>query len=152
MNSFKLVQFVTTYIPEMLVRDDFDHAALSLAYELCKRLNKLLEHPDTADDILALISNRITPSSGTAAHPYIPSINGEVGFIGILNGALGGAARIEAVLRSPKTIVQLDVRVSDNLVLCEHANEVPAQCPCPSECYCKSHTCRPPEREEEFQR
>lgn len=27
--------------------------------------------------------------------------------------------------------------------LCEHANEVPHECPCPPECYCKVHTCRP---------
>lgn len=26
---------------------------------------------------------------------------------------------------------------------CEHANEVPAQCPCPPYCYCKKHTCKP---------
>ena len=26
---------------------------------------------------------------------------------------------------------------------CEHANEMPAVCPCPSDCYCKSHSCRP---------
>lgn len=28
-------------------------------------------------------------------------------------------------------------------VLCDHANEVPAVCKCPSDCYCKSHTCKP---------
>lgn len=27
-------------------------------------------------------------------------------------------------------------------VLCEHANECPATCPCGPECYCKSHTCK----------
>lgn len=27
--------------------------------------------------------------------------------------------------------------------LCEHANEVPQACPCPSDCYCRSHTCKP---------
>ena len=26
---------------------------------------------------------------------------------------------------------------------CEHANEVPNICPCPSTCYCKKHTCKP---------
>lgn len=25
---------------------------------------------------------------------------------------------------------------------CEHANEVPFMCPCPGNCYCKSHTCK----------
>lgn len=25
---------------------------------------------------------------------------------------------------------------------CDHANEVPCSCPCASNCYCKSHTCR----------
>lgn len=25
---------------------------------------------------------------------------------------------------------------------CEHANEMPASCPCPEDCYCKSHSCR----------
>lgn len=27
-------------------------------------------------------------------------------------------------------------------VFCEHANEVPTKCPCPTGCYCKSHTCK----------
>lgn len=27
-------------------------------------------------------------------------------------------------------------------MFCEHANEVPMGCPCPSNCYCKTHTCR----------
>lgn len=26
--------------------------------------------------------------------------------------------------------------------LCEHANENPARCPCPADCYCKTRTCR----------
>lgn len=26
--------------------------------------------------------------------------------------------------------------------LCEHANEVPQSCPCPDDCYCRSHTCK----------
>lgn len=26
--------------------------------------------------------------------------------------------------------------------LCEHANENPAKCPCPNDCYCKAHTCK----------
>jgi hypothetical protein len=25
---------------------------------------------------------------------------------------------------------------------CDHANEVPCSCPCASNCYCKSHTCK----------
>jgi hypothetical protein len=32
---------------------------------------------------------------------------------------------------------------ASNPILCEHANEVPAQCSCAPDCYCKSHTCRP---------
>jgi len=26
-------------------------------------------------------------------------------------------------------------------IFCEHANEVPNVCPCPADCYCKTHTC-----------
>jgi hypothetical protein len=26
-------------------------------------------------------------------------------------------------------------------MFCEHANENPAVCQCPSDCYCKAHTC-----------
>lgn len=26
--------------------------------------------------------------------------------------------------------------------LCEHANEVPQSCPCPDDCYCRTHTCK----------
>ena len=29
-------------------------------------------------------------------------------------------------------------------LLCEHANEVPSWCPCASNCYCRSNTCREP--------
>lgn len=25
---------------------------------------------------------------------------------------------------------------------CDHANEMPATCPCPDHCYCKEHTCK----------
>lgn len=25
---------------------------------------------------------------------------------------------------------------------CDHANEMPAACPCPEDCYCKSHSCK----------
>jgi hypothetical protein len=32
----------------------------------------------------------------------------------------------------------------DDPVLCNHANECPAQCTCPPTCYCKTHTCKPP--------
>ena len=31
---------------------------------------------------------------------------------------------------------------ADQPVLCEHANEVPGECNCPPNCYCKSHTCK----------
>lgn len=34
----------------------------------------------------------------------------------------------------------------DSPLLCEHANEMPAACPCPSDCYCKAHSCRSPDR------
>lgn len=27
-------------------------------------------------------------------------------------------------------------------IFCEHANEVPAHCPCEEYCYCKDHTCK----------
>lgn len=27
-------------------------------------------------------------------------------------------------------------------IFCEHANEVPAVCPCPEGCYCKTHSCK----------
>lgn len=33
---------------------------------------------------------------------------------------------------------------------CQHANEVPAICPCPEECYCKAHTCKQMEGREEL--
>lgn len=33
-----------------------------------------------------------------------------------------------------------------NPVLCEHANEVPNQCACDAECYCKGNTCGKPIR------
>lgn len=31
-------------------------------------------------------------------------------------------------------------------IYCEHANEMPAVCPCPADCYCKSHSCSSPTR------
>lgn len=27
-------------------------------------------------------------------------------------------------------------------IFCEHANEMPQQCPCPPDCYCKAHACK----------
>lgn len=32
-------------------------------------------------------------------------------------------------------------KTSPNPIFCEHANEVPARCPCEEGCYCKTHTC-----------
>jgi hypothetical protein len=29
-------------------------------------------------------------------------------------------------------------------IFCEHANEVPNVCPCPADCYCKTHSCAAP--------
>lgn len=31
----------------------------------------------------------------------------------------------------------------DSPMFCEHANECPVSCPCPPNCYCKTHTCKP---------
>lgn len=28
---------------------------------------------------------------------------------------------------------------SDNSIYCNHANEMPVQCPCDSDCYCRKH-------------
>ncbi len=27
-------------------------------------------------------------------------------------------------------------------IYCNHANEMPAECPCDDDCYCKEHSCR----------
>ncbi len=27
-------------------------------------------------------------------------------------------------------------------ICCEHANEMPYQCPCDDDCYCKQHSCK----------
>ena len=27
-------------------------------------------------------------------------------------------------------------------IYCEHTNEMPAQCPCPDDCYCKQNSCK----------
>lgn len=32
-------------------------------------------------------------------------------------------------------------RATVQALFCEHANEVPARCPCAPDCYCKTHTC-----------
>lgn len=38
----------------------------------------------------------------------------------------------------------LDVKLTTavSAMFCEHANECPLTCPCPSGCYCKTHTCK----------
>jgi hypothetical protein len=33
----------------------------------------------------------------------------------------------------------LENRISHSSIHCEHANEMPAQCPCPEKCYCRVH-------------
>jgi hypothetical protein len=48
----------------------------------------------------------------------------------------------------PSAILEIGRRIGERVrqggpALCEHANEVPHECPCPPECYCKVHTCRP---------
>lgn len=37
-------------------------------------------------------------------------------------------------------------RRQTSAMYCEHANEMPACCPCTLDCYCKAHSCRSPER------
>ncbi len=32
--------------------------------------------------------------------------------------------------------------ISSSPIFCEHANEIPACCPCPDDCYCKQYSCR----------
>ncbi len=32
---------------------------------------------------------------------------------------------------------------SKSPIYCEHANEMPATCPCSDDCYCKEHSCKP---------
>lgn len=34
-------------------------------------------------------------------------------------------------------------QINSRSMFCDHANEVPAKCPCVEYCYCKSHTCAP---------
>lgn len=36
--------------------------------------------------------------------------------------------------------------VMTSSIYCDHANEMPAKCPCDSDCYCKKHSCASPER------
>lgn len=35
-----------------------------------------------------------------------------------------------------------DMQVEQSAMTCEHANEVPAVCPCSEGCYCKANTCK----------
>jgi len=35
-----------------------------------------------------------------------------------------------------------ETKTSTSAIYCEHANEMPAQCPCPDDCYCKAHSCK----------
>ncbi len=52
------------------------------------------------------------------------------------DGHLGMARRAQEILD------KFTIQQSANPVFCEHANEVPARCPCEQGCYCKTHTCR----------
>ena len=36
-----------------------------------------------------------------------------------------------------------DIDVSSSPIFCEHANEMPAECPCGPNCYCKRNSCKP---------
>lgn len=40
----------------------------------------------------------------------------------------------------------------DDSNLCEHANECPSVCPCPPDCYCKTHTCKPRQAPSELEK
>ncbi len=33
--------------------------------------------------------------------------------------------------------------MTKSAIYCEHANEMPQTCPCPADCYCKEHSCKP---------
>jgi hypothetical protein len=50
---------------------------------------------------------------------------------------------VEPLPEGAKAIYDRDSGVIPAM-FCEHANEVPNVCPCPPDCYCKAHTCKPP--------
>lgn len=37
--------------------------------------------------------------------------------------------------------------MSKSAIYCNHANEMPATCPCDDDCYCKEHSCKSRKRE-----
>lgn len=60
-----------------------------LADELIKRLNRLIEKPTIRQDIDALMRNKVSVAPDTAIHPTIQVDGGFLGFLGLLNGAVG---------------------------------------------------------------
>lgn len=46
---------------------------------------------------------------------------------------------LTSVLKDLKSDV---CRTETSSLYCEHANEVPSQCRCDANCYCKQHTCK----------
>lgn len=62
---------------------------IDLANEIITRLNELIEDPDVAKDISAIIENRIVVSNATMEHPTIQVQGEKLGFLGLLNGILG---------------------------------------------------------------
>lgn len=50
--------------------------------------------------------------------------------------------RVKVAVKGEKLVVRRR-RKRTNAIHCEHANEVPAKCPCNDDCCCKDHACKP---------
>jgi hypothetical protein len=59
-------------------------------------------------------------------------------------GVLSPPPPFEVKIHTPPPRRKLEVRMSPvrEAIFCAHANEVPQNCKCPDDCYCKSHTCK----------
>lgn len=61
-----------------------------IAGVIIDRLNVIIQDPNVREDVERLVETRIKATSQeTLDHPSIQSIDGEVGFLGLLNGILG---------------------------------------------------------------
>lgn len=77
-------------------------------------------------------------------------------YMGYRNYMIAGWLKYEDIHQLPtfkknlnEIMGKLNAPVEILAAFCEHANEVPIECNCPDNCYCKSHTCKNKNHENE---
>jgi len=112
-----------------LSRFHFRHSSIAL---LIIPLVRLLDHADTDRSNLDFIADQTNEVFEAAVREARQQIDEHVDRVGLKESPM-------AKLNAPEPP---RLREYKSPIYCEHANEAPVVCPCDSDCYCKTSSCK----------